>query len=142
MATDLTELQNRPSLSAPRKGWDVRRVADTASRERGVDVEAALDGKQLLIEVKGYPSTTYASGDRAGETKRTSAPLQARAYFSDALLAGVLLRADHETARGRARVPGQGDVPHAGSPVRADARFGANRALACERRGGVEVVAA
>lgn len=72
------------------EGWDIRRVADTASRERGVDIEAVLDGTQLLIEVKGYPSTTYASGDRAGETKRTSAPLQARAYFSHALLAGVL----------------------------------------------------
>lgn len=58
--------------------WDIRRVADTASRERGVDIEAVLDGTQLLVEVKGYPSTTYASGDRAGQTRRTSAPLQAR----------------------------------------------------------------
>lgn len=81
------------------EGWDIRRVADTASRERGVDIEAVLDGTQLLVEVKGYPSTTYASGERAGETKRTSAPLQARAYFSHALLAGVLLRADHDMAR-------------------------------------------
>lgn len=80
-------------------GWDIRRVADTASRERGVDIEAGRAGTQLLVEVKGYPSSTYASGERAGETRRTSAPLQARAYFSHALLAGVLLRADHDLAR-------------------------------------------
>lgn len=80
-------------------GWHIRRVADTASRERGVDVEADRDGQRLVVEVKGYPSSTYASGERAGEAKRTSAPLQARAYFSHALLAGVLMRSDHDAAR-------------------------------------------
>jgi hypothetical protein len=81
------------------ESWNIRRVADTVSRERGVDVEADRDGKRLLVEVKGYPSTTYASGQRAGETKRTSPPLQARAYFSHALLAGILMRDDHDDAR-------------------------------------------
>jgi hypothetical protein len=81
------------------EGWHIRRVADTASRERGIDIEADRDGQRLLVEVKGYPGTTYASGPRAGEAKRTSAPLQARAYFSHALLAGVLMRSDHDEAR-------------------------------------------
>src|SRR5680860_722115 len=38
-------------------GWDIRRVVDTASRERGVDIEATRDGQHLLVEVKGYPCT-------------------------------------------------------------------------------------
>jgi hypothetical protein len=80
------------------EGWHIRRVADTASRERGIDIEADRDGDRLLVEVKGYPASTYASGERAGETKRTSAPLQARAYFSHALLTGVLMRSDHDEA--------------------------------------------
>lgn len=79
--------------------WHIRRVADTASRERGVDVEADRDGVRMLVEVKGYPASTYARGDRAGQPKSTPAPLQARAYFSHALLSGVLMRNDDAEAR-------------------------------------------
>lgn len=81
------------------EGWHIRRVADTASRERGVDVEADRDGMRLLVEVKGYPAATYARGKRAGQPQPTPAPLQARAYFSNALLSGVLMSGDHEGAR-------------------------------------------
>lgn len=81
------------------EGWHIRRVADTASRERGVDVEADRDGAHLLVEVKGYPAATYARGKRAGQAKPTPAPLQARAYFSNALLSGVLMAEDHDAAR-------------------------------------------
>ncbi len=80
-------------------GWHIRRVADTASRERGVDVEADRDGLRLLVEVKGYPAATYARGKRAGQAKPTPAPLQARAYFSNALLSGVLLASEDDGAR-------------------------------------------
>lgn len=80
-------------------GWHIRRVADTESRERGVDIEADRNGERLLLEVKGYPGSTYARGDRAGQPKPTSAPLQARAYFSHALLSGMLMRDGHPDAR-------------------------------------------
>ena len=80
------------------EGWSIRRVANTASREQGVDIEAELDGKRLLVEVKGYPSNTYSRGDRQGEAKPTQVATQARMYFSHALLAGLLMRSEHEEA--------------------------------------------
>ena len=80
-------------------GWRLLRVADTASREHGVDVEAERSGERLLAEVKGYPGTAYARGDRKGMPKSTRAAAQARQYFSHALLAGLLIRSDWPTAR-------------------------------------------
>ncbi len=50
-------------------GWSIRRVADTASRERGVDIEANRDSGQLLVQVKGYPSATYVLGPKEGQLK-------------------------------------------------------------------------
>lgn len=80
-------------------GWEIRRVADTTSREHGIDIQAVRDGISLLVEVKGYPGATYARGERAGQPKRTAAPMQARAYFSNAVLAGMLMRNDAADAR-------------------------------------------
>lgn len=46
-------------------GWHIRRVADTASRERGVDIEGDRDGVRLLVEVKGYPAAPmHGAGER------------------------------------------------------------------------------
>jgi len=81
------------------EGWRIRRVADTAAREQGVDIEATRDGVELLIEVKGYPSTTYSRGAKQGELKPTPPPLQARAYFSNALLSALIMRSERESAR-------------------------------------------
>lgn len=78
--------------------WQIRRVANTATSEHGVDIEAERDGRRLLIEVKGYPGTTYARGVRKGERKTTSAVVQARAYFSNALLSGLVMRAENAEA--------------------------------------------
>jgi Holliday junction resolvase len=39
-------------------GWRIRRVANTATSEHGVDIEADRSGERLLIEVKGYPGAT------------------------------------------------------------------------------------
>ena len=61
-------------------GWRIRRVANTASSEHGVDIEADRQGERLVIEVKGYPGRTYARGERRGEAKITPAAAQARAY--------------------------------------------------------------
>lgn len=70
-----------------RSGWAVTRVADTAGREHGIDVTAERDGRRLLIEVKGWPSTTYARGDKVGQTKPTQPSLQAGHWFAAGLLA-------------------------------------------------------
>lgn len=81
------------------EGWDIHRVADTSSRERGVDIDAVRGGERLLAEVKGYPSDTYLRGPKEGTRKPTGAALQARHYFAGALLSGLLMRGDHASAR-------------------------------------------
>lgn len=61
-------------------------IADTRSRERGPDIHAILDGKELFIEAKGYPSKHYSDPNRAGQTKPTQPTLQAQHWYSHALL--------------------------------------------------------
>lgn len=68
-------------------GWRLRSVANTATREHGVDILADRDQRRLPVEVKGYPDGS------------TSAATQARHLFSGALLAGLLMpEADPEAA--------------------------------------------
>jgi hypothetical protein len=77
------------------QGWEIRRVADTASREQGVDILAVRDGHALAVEVKGFPSTAYADPRRSDETKRTTPATQARVWFAQAILKAMLTRSDH-----------------------------------------------
>jgi hypothetical protein len=76
------------------QGWQIMRVANTSTSEHGVDIEASRGGSKILVEVKGYPGSTYARGVRKGEAKKYSPATQARTYFSNALLAGLLMRAE------------------------------------------------
>jgi hypothetical protein len=93
-------------------GWDVRRVADTESGEHGIDVDAVRDGTRLVVEVKGYPASVYARGDRRGEAKTYPSATQARQYFAGALLTGMLLRADHPSATVALGFPSVGTYEH------------------------------
>lgn len=79
-------------------GWKITRVADTASRERGIDIMAEREGRHLLVEVKGWPSTTYARGDRAGQPKPTLPTVQAGVWFASALHSALKLREKHPDA--------------------------------------------
>jgi hypothetical protein len=79
-------------------GWAIVSQADTASKQRGIDVVANRDGKNLLIEVKGYPSIYYRDSRRAGETKPTNPSLQAQHWFSHALLKVMRLRGQNNEA--------------------------------------------
>ncbi|MBY5162107.1 DUF7669 domain-containing protein [Salsipaludibacter albus] len=79
--------------------WKILRVADTHSREHGIDVQAKRRRTQLSVEVKGYPSSVYARGPKAGQPKVHNLASQARAYFSDALLTGLVMRGDDSNAR-------------------------------------------
>jgi hypothetical protein len=65
--------------------WRILSVADTARREQGIDIVAERDGARLLVEVKGWPSTTYARGERAGQPKPTQPTLQAAHWFASGL---------------------------------------------------------
>ncbi|MDP9399228.1 MAG: hypothetical protein M3P96_16025 [Actinomycetota bacterium] len=73
------------------QGWRVLRVADTAMRERGTDIVVERDGQRLHVEVKGWPSTSYADPARAGEQKRTLPTVQAGTYFGGAVLSAMQL---------------------------------------------------
>lgn len=75
-----------------REGWRITAVSDTARRAQGDDVAATKDGRHLVVEVKGYPSTGYRDPRRAAEVKRTNPTLQAKHWFADALLKLVRLR--------------------------------------------------
>lgn len=72
-------------------GWRILSVANTATKEHGIDVIASRDGKTVGIEVKGYPSRGYADPSRAGEVKRTKPGTQAGHWYSQALLAAMRL---------------------------------------------------
>jgi hypothetical protein len=43
-------------------GWTIESAADTASRQRGIDLVATKRGHRLAVEAKGYPGTVYGSG--------------------------------------------------------------------------------
>lgn len=68
------------------KGWSIRSVADTARRERGVDIVAEMGERRLLVEVKGWPSDTYARGEKVGQPKPTQPSTQAAVWFSGAIV--------------------------------------------------------
>lgn len=68
-------------------GWRILSVANTATKEHGIDVIASRDGQTVGIEVKGFPSRGYADPARANEVKRTSPSTQAGHWYSQAVLA-------------------------------------------------------
>jgi len=88
-------------------GWSITRVADTGRREQGADIIAQRDGHGLLVEVKGWPSTTYARGERAGQAKPTHPALQATHWFAEVLMS--LIRRGAE--RGQTLAIGLPDMP-------------------------------
>ena len=73
------------------EGWTLERVADTASRQRGIDLVATKGERRLAIEVKGFPGTVYARGPKVGQPKPTPPNLQARIWLAEALLSAVLM---------------------------------------------------
>lgn len=80
------------------QGWMIESTADTASRERGIDLIATKGARRLAVEVKGYPGTVYARGERAGQPKPTAPTTQARHWFAQALLMAVLVGGSGEYA--------------------------------------------
>jgi Holliday junction resolvase-like predicted endonuclease len=72
-------------------GWTIVTAANTASRQRGIDLVATKGDRRLAVEVKGFPGTVYARGERAGQPKPTAPNLQARHWLAEALLAVLLL---------------------------------------------------
>jgi Holliday junction resolvase-like predicted endonuclease len=86
-------------------GWRILSVANTATKEHGIDVIAARDGQTVGIEVKGFPSRAYADPARAGEQKRTSPSTQAVHWYSQAVLAAMRLRGKEPSWRSVIALP-------------------------------------
>ncbi len=80
-------------------GWSVGRIANTHSKEQGIDLRATRNGIELLVEAKGYPSTLYRDPRRAGESKPTNPTNQAQQWYSHALLKGMRLQTKHPGAK-------------------------------------------
>lgn len=74
------------------QGGRVISQADTASKERGTDIVAEVGSHLVHVEVKGWPSSTYADPRRAAETKRTPASVQAAQWFAGAMSTALRLR--------------------------------------------------
>jgi hypothetical protein len=81
------------------KGWKIEFRADTHSKEHGVDLRALKSGSVLLVEAKGYPSTSYRDPRRANEHKPTNPANQAEKWFSHGLLKTLRLQTAHPQAK-------------------------------------------
>ena len=60
------------------QGWSITQASNTAIKQQGIDLIAEKDSQRLLIEVKGFPGTTYAHGPKRGQPKPTQPTLQAK----------------------------------------------------------------
>lgn len=63
-------------------------------KKRGKDMVVSKNGKRIVIEVKGYPSKYYVDPRKQGHEKKTSPTLQARHWFSHALLSLMKAKSD------------------------------------------------
>lgn len=79
-------------------GWAIQSVANTSTKEHGVDIIASKDGRRILVEVKGYPSRYYVRGERMGEVKKTAPSIQARVWFADLIMSSMLNSGDEPEA--------------------------------------------
>jgi len=88
-----------------REGWHIVRSSDTATRERGIDVEATRESKAIAVEVKGFPGRGYADPRRAAERKRSQPSTQAKVWYSLAVSAAMITRTKMPEARSVIALP-------------------------------------
>lgn len=81
------------------QGWMVIFKADTASRQRGVDLRVQRNGIELVFEAKGFPSKHYRDPHKAGKIKPTNPSLQAQHWFAHALLKAMQLQSSERDAQ-------------------------------------------
>jgi len=86
-------------------GWRILSVANTATKEHGIDVIASRDAQTVGVEVSGFPSRSYADPARASEAKRTSPSTQAGHWYAQAVLAAMRLRGKEPTWRSVIALP-------------------------------------
>lgn len=77
-------VQSRVAAYLLGQGYVIRRIADTANHEHGIDLVAEKGGRALWVTVKGYPAGT----------DRTRPSTQARHWFKGALFDIVVWRGE------------------------------------------------
>ena len=73
-------------------GWSVLSKADTASKQQGIDLHVRRDEREMLIEAKGYPSSSYRDPNRSHEAKRTNPTVQAQHWYAHAVFKALRLK--------------------------------------------------
>lgn len=73
-------------------GWTTLSKADTASKQQGIDLHVRRDGREMLIEAKGYPSASYRDPNRSHEAKRTNPTVQAQHWYAHAVFKALRLK--------------------------------------------------
>lgn len=71
-------------------------LKDNKISARGEDIIVSIQGQQEIIEVKGYPTTVHTKGKDKGKPKPTNPKLQAKHWFSEALLSSIFNYQQHK----------------------------------------------
>jgi len=69
-----------------KNGYEILKDNSDNIRAKGEDIIARREGHNEIIEVKGYPTVFYTNGVNKGLPKKTNPKLQAKHWFSEALL--------------------------------------------------------
>ncbi len=72
-------------------GWEEVSRANAALREHGIDLVMEKDGRTRVVEVKGWPAATHATGPKSGTRKRWRSTM-GRNYLGDLVLSAMVLR--------------------------------------------------
>lgn len=72
-----------------KNGYKILKDNSAKISARGEDIIVSIQGQQEIIEVKGYPTTVHTKGKDKGKPKPTNPKLQAKHWFSDALLSSI-----------------------------------------------------
>lgn len=72
-----------------KNGYTILKDNSNKISARGEDIIVDIQGHKEIIEVKGYPTTVHTKGKDKGKPKPTNPKLQAKHWFSEALLSSI-----------------------------------------------------
>ena len=72
-----------------KNGYEIIKDNSDNIYAKGEDIIVSRNGFKEIIEVKGYPTTYYVKGPKKGQLKPTNPKLQAKHWFSEALLSSI-----------------------------------------------------
>jgi hypothetical protein len=80
-----------------RQGWQIASTMEGGSADTGISLLARRNDRELLVEVKGFPSAPPARGPdpRAGQPRPARMSSKARQWYAHAVLGVMLKRQAH-----------------------------------------------